>query len=43
MTMDMLTVPFGEFLLGPGLWIGVVSSAILLLGAVRLRRVRVAV
>ena len=40
MTMDMLTVPFGQFLLGPGLWIGLVSSAVLLMGAVRLRRVR---
>jgi len=40
MTMDMLTVPFGQFLLGPGLWIGLVSSAVLLLGAVRLRHVR---
>jgi len=40
MTMDMLTVPFGQFLLGPGLWIGLVLSAVLLLGAVRLRRVR---
>ena len=40
MTMDMLTVPFGQFLLGPGLWIGLVSSAVLLLGTVRLRRIR---
>jgi len=40
MTMDMLMVPFGRFLLGPGLWIGLVLSAVFLLGAVRLRRVR---
>jgi ABC-2 type transport system permease protein len=40
MTMDMLTVSFGQFLLGPGLWIGLVLSAALLFGAVRLRRVR---
>ena len=40
MTMDMLTVPFGRLLLGPGLWIGLVLSAVLLLGAVHLRRVR---
>jgi len=42
MTMDMLNVPWGQFLFGPGLWIGLVLSAVLLLGAVRLRRVRVA-
>jgi ABC-2 type transport system permease protein len=40
MTMDMLTVPFGQFLLGPGLWIGLAVSAVFLLGAVRLRRIR---
>jgi len=40
MTMDMLTVPFGQLLLGPGLWIGLASSVVLLLAAVRLRHVR---
>jgi ABC-2 type transport system permease protein len=40
MTMDMLNVPFGQFILGPGLWIGLILSAVLLVGAVRLRRVR---
>jgi ABC-2 type transport system permease protein len=40
MTMEMLSVPFGPFLLRPGLWIGLAISAVLLLGAVRLRHVR---
>jgi ABC-2 type transport system permease protein len=40
MTMDMLTVPFGQLLLAPGLWIGLASSAVLLLGAVGLRHTR---
>ena len=40
MTMDMLRVPFGEFLLRPGLWIGLASAAFLLMAAVRLRRVQ---
>jgi ABC-2 type transport system permease protein len=39
MTMEMLTPhPFGHYLLSPGLWIGLALTAILLLGAVRLRR-----
>jgi ABC-2 type transport system permease protein len=43
MTMEMMALPFGQFLLGPGLWIGLVASAVLLLGAARLRRVRTAI
>jgi ABC-2 type transport system permease protein len=40
MTMQMLSVPVGHFLLSPGLWIGLVTSVVLLMAAVRLRRVQ---
>ena len=39
--MDMLAPPaFGQFLASPGLWVGLLLTAIFLLGAVRLRHVR---
>ena len=41
MSMDMLAPPMlGHFLMSPGLWVGLLVTAIFLLGAVRLRRVR---
>jgi ABC-2 type transport system permease protein len=41
MTMDMLApYPLGHFLVSPGLWGGVVLTAVFLLAAVRLRRQR---
>jgi ABC-2 type transport system permease protein len=40
MTMEMMAPRMGDFLLGPGLWIGLAVSAVLLAGAVRLRRSR---
>ena len=41
MSMDMLAPPMlGHFLASPGLWIGLLVTAIFLLGAVRLRHVR---
>jgi ABC-2 type transport system permease protein len=44
MTMEMLTPhPLGHFLIRPGLWVGLALSAVLLLGAVRLRRSRGAI
>lgn len=38
MTMEMMTVPVSDFFLSPRLWVGLVVSAVLLVGAVRLRR-----
>jgi ABC-2 type transport system permease protein len=41
MSMDMLAPPtLGHFLASPGLWVGLLLTAIFLLGAVRLRHVR---
>ena len=41
MSMDMLAPPMlVHFLMSPGLWVGLLVTAIFLLGAVRLRRVR---
>ena len=41
MSMDMLAPPpLDDFLASPGLWVGLVLTALLLLGAVRLRHVR---
>jgi ABC-2 type transport system permease protein len=41
MTMDMLQgIPFAQFLLGPGLWIGLLITAGFLFAAIRLRRDR---
>jgi ABC-2 type transport system permease protein len=40
LTMEAMAAPFAEFLFRPGLWIGLAFSAVLLMGAVRLRRVR---
>ena len=41
MTMDRLTpLTVGQFLSSPGLWIGLVFTAVCLAAAVRLRRVR---
>jgi ABC-2 type transport system permease protein len=40
MSMDMLAPPMlGHFLASPGLWVGLLITAVFLLGAVRLRRV----
>jgi len=44
MTMEMLTPhPIGQLLISPALWAGLALSAVFLLGAVRLRRVRGAI
>ena len=43
MTMESLMTPLSDLLLGPGPWVGLVMTAVLLLGAVRLRRVRGAI
>jgi hypothetical protein len=44
MTVEMLTPhPLGHFLIRPGLWVGLALSAVLLLGAARLRRSRGAI
>jgi ABC-2 type transport system permease protein len=41
MSMDMLAPPaFGHFFTSPGLWVGLLLAAALLLGAVRLRHIR---
>ena len=41
MTMEMLApLPLGQFVLSPGLWIGLAVTAVFLFAAVRLRRVR---
>jgi hypothetical protein len=41
MTMDALNgIPFAQFLLGPGLWVGLLITAGFLFAAIRLRRDR---
>ena len=40
MTMEMMAVPLTQIAMRPSLWIGLAVSAVFLLGAVRLRRVR---
>jgi ABC-2 type transport system permease protein len=41
MTMEMLApLPLGQFVLSPGLWIGLAVTAVFLFAAARLRRLR---